>query len=76
VSGSPVRRIELTVNGRRVRTVIARRGQRSFAVTLPRAKGTVQRIAARVVFSNGARSRTLRTTAVRCAPAAAPQFTG
>jgi hypothetical protein len=28
------------------------------------------------VFSNGARSRTLRTTAVRCAPAAAPQFTG
>jgi hypothetical protein len=76
VSGSPVRRIELTVNGRRVRTVIARRGQRAFAVTLPVAKGTVQRIAARVVFSNGARSRTLRTTAVRCAPAAAPQFTG
>jgi hypothetical protein len=76
VSGSPVRRIEFTVNGRRVRTVFARRGQRSFTVALPVAKGTVQRVAARVVFANGAPSRTLRTTVLRCAPAAQPQFTG
>jgi hypothetical protein len=78
VSGSPVRRIEFTVNGRRVRTVIARGGQRTFTVSLPITKGTVQRVAARVVFSNGARSRTLRATVVRCAQrqAVSPQFTG
>ena len=76
VAGSPVRRIEFTVNGRRVRTVIARGGRRSFTVRLPAGKGTVQRVAARVVFANGARSRTLRTTVLRCAPAVAPQFTG
>jgi hypothetical protein len=76
VAGSPVRRIEFTVNGRRVRTVIARNGQRSFSVALPVAKGTVQRVAARVVFANGAGSRTLRATVLRCVPAVAPQFTG
>src|SRR6185295_15655197 len=66
VAGSPVRRIEFTVNGRRVRTVIARGGQRSFSVRLPVARGTVQRVTARVVFANGARSRTLRATVLRC----------
>lgn len=76
VSGSPVRRIEFTVNGRRVRTVLARRGQRTFSVRLPVAKGTLQRVTARVVFANGTPSRTLRTTVLRCAPAAQPQFTG
>lgn len=78
VSGSPVGRIEFTVNGRRVSTVFARNARRSFTVTLPLANGTVQRIAARVVFSNGARSRTLRTTVLRCAPrpTVRPQFTG
>jgi hypothetical protein len=76
VTGSPVRRIELTVNGRRVRTVIARGGRRTFTVRVPLARGTVQHVAARVVFSNGARSRTLRTTVLRCAAATRPQFTG
>jgi hypothetical protein len=76
VTGAPVRRIELSVNGRAVRTVVARRGQRTFTLRVPLAKGTVQRVAARVVFANGARSRTLRTTVVRCAPAVRPQFTG
>ena len=73
VAGSPVRRIVFTVNGRRVRTVTARRGQRSFAVTLPAGRGTVQRVAARVTFANGARSRTLRTTVLRCAAKPAAQ---
>jgi hypothetical protein len=76
VAGSPVRRIEFTVNGRRVRTVIARGTQRTFTVRLPVGRGTVQRVAARVVFANGAKSRTLRATVLRCAPAVAPQFTG
>jgi hypothetical protein len=78
ITGAPVRRIELTVNGRRVGTVIAHGGRRTFTVRLPVARGTVQRVAARVVFSNGARPRTLRATVLRCAPrpAVAPQFTG
>jgi hypothetical protein len=77
VSGSPLRRIVFTVNGRRVRTVTARRGQRAFAVTLPAGRGTVQRVAARVTFANGARARTLRTTVLRCAPKPVTQrFTG
>jgi hypothetical protein len=77
VSGSPVRRIVFTVNGRRVATVVARRGQRTFAVNLPVSRGTVQRVAARVTFSNGARSRTLRTTVLRCAAKpVAQRFTG
>jgi hypothetical protein len=78
LTGSPVRRIEFTVNGRRVRTVVARGAQRTFTVTLPLGRGTVQRVAARVAFSNGAPARTLRTTVIRCAPrrAVAPQFTG
>jgi hypothetical protein len=78
VSGSPVRQIQFTVNGRRVKVVAARNGQRTFTVTLPAASGTVQRVAARVTFANGARSRTLRTTVLRCAPrrVVAPQFTG
>jgi hypothetical protein len=76
LTGSPIKRIELTVNGRRARTVIARGGQRSFTVTLAVQRGTVQRVAARVVFANGAPSRTLRTTVLRCAPVVQPQFTG
>jgi hypothetical protein len=76
VAGSPIRRVEITVNGRRVRTVVARGGQRTLTAMLPLRRGTVQRIAARVVFANGAPSRTFRTTVVRCAPVAQPQFTG
>ncbi|MEA2229868.1 MAG: hypothetical protein QOF04_3498, partial [Solirubrobacteraceae bacterium] len=78
VSGAPVRRIAFTVNGRAVRTVDARRGQRTFTVTLPAARGTAQQVRATVTFANGARSRTLRASAVRCAPreVVQPQFTG
>jgi hypothetical protein len=76
VAGSPIRRVEITVNGRRVRTVVARGGQRTLTAMLPVRRGTVQRIAARVVFANGAPSRTLRTTVGRCAPVVQPQFTG
>jgi hypothetical protein len=35
VSGSPVRSVSFWVNGKRVRTVRARTGQRRFSVTLP-----------------------------------------
>jgi hypothetical protein len=77
VSGSPIGRVVFSVDGRRVRTVVAPKGQRRFAVKLPIGAGRVHRVAARVTFSNGARSRTLRTTVVRCAQQqVAPQFTG
>jgi hypothetical protein len=77
VSGAPIRRIVFTVNGRRVKTVVARGNRRAFTVTLPAARGTVQRVAAGVTFANGAPARTLRTTMLRCAPRrVVRQFTG
>jgi hypothetical protein len=77
VNGSPIGRIVFAVDGRRVRTVVAPKGQRRFTVTLPIGAGRVHRVTARVTFSNGARSRTLRTSVVRCAQRQVrPQFTG
>jgi hypothetical protein len=72
VTGSPMRRIVFSVNGRRVRTVNVRAGRRSVTVSLP-----VGAVRARVTFRNGARARTLRATPRRCnAGAVRPQFTG
>jgi hypothetical protein len=77
VSGSPIGRVAFSVDGRHVRTVTAPKGQRRFNVTLPIGAGRVHRVTARVSFSNGARSRTLRASVVRCAQQqVAPQFTG
>jgi hypothetical protein len=78
VSGSPVRSVSFWVNGKRVKTVTARRGQRRFR--FKRALRTpLARVEARVRFANNASpsTRRLRTTIRRCAPAAVrPQFTG
>ena len=66
------------VNGKRVRTVRARTGQRRFSVTLP-INRRVAKVRARVTFANNATpsSRVLSATVRRCAPAAVkPQFTG
>jgi hypothetical protein len=77
VTGSPIRRIVFSVNGRRVRTVVAPPRRRSFSVTLPVGRGGETLVTARVTFANGARSRTLRTALARCAPQQVwPQFTG
>ncbi len=77
VAGSPIRRIAFSVNGRLVRTYVTPRRRGPFRVTLPAGPGRVSQVTARVVFSNGVASRTLRTTAVRCAQQqVAPQFTG
>jgi hypothetical protein len=76
VSGSPMQRVVFSVNGRHVRTVAAR-GRRVLRVTLPRGRGALSRVTARVTFSNGARPRTLRTTVARCAARQVqPEFTG
>jgi len=78
VRGGRVRTVTFSVNGRRVATVRARRGQRRFSVRLgPRA--AVDHIVARVSFreNTSPRTRTLRATVRRCATAQVrPQFTG
>jgi hypothetical protein len=78
VSGTPVRSVSFWVNGKRVRTVRARTGQRRFSVTLPIHRA-VARVRARVTFASNATpsARVLNATIRRCAPAAVrPQFTG
>ena len=72
VSGSPMRRIVFSVNGRRVATAVVPAGRRSVTVSLP-----VGAVAARVTFRNGAPARTLRARTRRCAARTVrPQFTG
>jgi hypothetical protein len=78
VRAGNVRSVTFSVNGRRVATVRARRGQRRFAVQLP-PRAAVDRVVARVRFTERAtpRTRTLRATIRRCAQAPTrPTFTG
>lgn len=78
VRGGPVTRVAFSVNGRKVKTLKARKGQRRFAVKLA-APRRVALVTARVSFASDARpvSKTLRATIRRCARAAvAPKFTG
>jgi hypothetical protein len=78
VNGSPVRSVSFWVNGKRVKTIRARTGQRRFSVNLP-INRRVAKVRARVQFANNATpsSRVLNATVRRCAPAAVkPQFTG
>jgi hypothetical protein len=72
VSGSPMRRIVFSVNGRRAATVVVPAGRRSVTVSLP-----IGAVSARVTFRNGASARTLRARTHRCAGRAVrPRFTG
>ena len=78
VAGRQMRDIAFSINGRHVRTVTVRAGQRSVKASLPmRNRRTSQVVTARVRFRNGARPRTLSTRAARCGGAAVqPTFTG
>jgi hypothetical protein len=78
VRAGRVRTVAFFVNGRRVTTVRARRGQRRFSVRLG-VGPAVQRVVARVSFTDNTtpRTRTLRATVRRCAAGQVrPQFTG
>jgi hypothetical protein len=78
VRGGHVRSVTFSVNGRRVATVRARRGQRRFSVQLG-ARAAVNRVVARVSFTENTspRTRTLRATVRRCAATQVrPRFTG
>jgi hypothetical protein len=78
VTAGRVASVAVFVNGRRVRTLAARTGQRRFSFVLPRPL-RVARVVVRVTFRAGTApaTRTLRATVRRCAPQAIrPQFTG
>jgi hypothetical protein len=78
VAGRQMRDIAFSINGRHVRTVTVRAGQRSVRASLPmRNRRASQVVTARVRFRNGARPRTLSARASRCGQAAVqPEFTG
>ena len=77
IVGRQMRSVTLFVNGHRIRTVRVAAGTRTLQVRVPIARGRAQIVSARVTFRNGARARTLRNHAVRCAAAQVqPQFTG
>ena len=78
VTGRQMRDIAFSINGRHVRTVSVRAGQRSVKASLPmRNRRSSQVVTARVRFRNGGRARTLSTRASRCAQAVVqPTFTG
>jgi len=78
VAGRQMRDIAFSINGRRVRKVTVRAGQRSVRASLPmRNRRASQVVTARVRFRNGAQPRTLSARASRCAQAAVqPTFTG
>jgi hypothetical protein len=62
VVGRQMWEITFAINGRHVRTITVRAGQRSVTVSLPmRNRRASQRVTARVRFRNGARARTLGT---------------
>jgi hypothetical protein len=78
VVGRRMRDIAFSINGRHIRTIVVRSGQRSVTASLPmRNPRTAQVVAARVRFRNGAGPRVLTARTSRCAQVAvAPQFTG
>jgi len=78
VAGRQMRDIAFSINGRHVRTVTVRAGQRSMRASLPmRNRRASQVVTARVRFRNGAQPRTLSARASRCSQAAVqPGFTG
>ena len=77
IVGRQMRSVTLFVNGHRIRTMQVAAGTRTLHIRVPIARGRAQIVSARVTFRNGARARTLRNHAVRCAAAQVqPQFTG
>jgi hypothetical protein len=79
VAGRLMRQVQFSVAGRHARTVNVAPNKRSVTTLVPlrRHGPAVQVVTTRVRFRNGARTRTLTSTAQRCGQAAvAPVFTG
>jgi hypothetical protein len=80
VRGRQIRRVTFYRDGKRIKTINARRGQRVFKVRVkPGAEGRIHRVRARVEFraGSGTRARTLRLSYQRCRQQVVqPRFTG
>jgi hypothetical protein len=79
VRGQSMRDVTLFLNGRRIKTIKVGAATRTVRTSVPIARGNNRRqvVTARVRFRNGARARTIKANARRCAAAQVqPQFTG
>ena len=81
VRGKGIRRVVLSVNGKRIRTISGARSRYAVTVDPKRYPSGVMRLKARVQFveKSGKRAKTFRMTVLRCAQAAvqqAPAFAG
>jgi hypothetical protein len=79
VVGTAIRRVIFFVDGKRVRTVHAKRGRKKFVATINPRGGRVHRVTAQVSFTPASGTRTItRTATVRRPqrPARPPRFTG
>jgi hypothetical protein len=81
VSGRQIQRVTFWLDGHQVKRIVAKRGQKAFALTVdPRKIGFgVHRVRARVVFAAASDTapRTLRLSFQRCGrQTGTPQFTG
>ena len=80
VRGSRIARVTFFRDGKRIKTITAKPGQRTFKVSVkPSQRRGVHRITARVEFETGSgtQARTLRLSYQRCArQVVRPRFTG
>ena len=78
VTGRAIRRVTLSVNGKVAGLMRGTATRRTLRIDPRSFRGDVLRITARVQFRAGAtlRTRTLRVTALRCAPAPTVRFAG
>ena len=80
VRGSRIARVTFFRDGKRIKAITAKPGQRTFKVSVkPSRRRGVHRITARVVFetASGTQARTLRLSYQRCArQVVKPRFTG
>jgi hypothetical protein len=80
VRGRRIARVTFYRDGKRIKTINARRGQRAFKIQISPANTVgVHRVSARIRFraGSGTRARTLRLSYQRCRKQAVrPRFTG
>lgn len=76
IRGRGIRRVEWSVNGKRVATTTTKDGRTRYRVNT--ARRGIYKVSARVVYRSGTRARAVvrRTVVQRCAQRQLPQFTG
>ena len=77
VTGTQLRSVAFTLDGRKLKTVKARGGVAATKVTVAGLKAGTHKLTAKVTFANGAKAKTLTIRFSRCSTAAVtPHFTG